>query len=65
MDSAAPSEFGSYLVTDGGEVQIMNYHGEYKGLHDWSSCQCCTLDVSHWMPLPGLPHEADNQERSK
>jgi hypothetical protein len=49
---SAPTEFGSYLVTDGSDIQIMNYYGQYKGCHDWSSYVCNSLNVTHWKPLP-------------
>lgn len=48
---------GSYLVTDGEDIQIMDYFGKYKGADEWSSRVCCTLDVTHWMELPELPND--------
>lgn len=57
IETKIPTEAGSYLVTDGESVQIMDYYGEYKGSHDWSSRICCTLDVKYWMELPKPPKE--------
>lgn len=52
-----PACGGSYLVTDGEDIQIMEYFGKYKESHDWSSKMCCSIDVTHWMPLQQLPKE--------
>lgn len=55
MQDKVPEEGGHYLTTDGEEIQTMHYFGTYKGEHEWSSAICCTLNVTHWMELPGLP----------
>lgn len=52
-----PESDGHYLCTDGNEIQIMAYFGEYKGSYDWSSYMSNTIDVTHWMPLPKAPEE--------
>ena len=59
IEIAPPIEFGSYLVTDGEDIQIMNYYGLYKGAHDWSSYVNNTLNVTYLMPLPSLPEEIE------
>lgn len=50
-----PSASDRYLVTDGKEIEIMTYFGTFKGSPEWSSYNCNTLDVTHWMVLPSLP----------
>lgn len=57
VDFALPPWNDKYLATDGEEIQIMVYFG--KDRHgeqgEWSSYECNTLDVTHWMALPELP----------
>lgn len=54
-DNYMPNESGKFLVTDGKDVEVMYYFGDYKGLHDWSSYYGNTINVSHWQELPELP----------
>jgi len=56
LKKEGPVNGGKYLVTDGKEIQIMDYFGKYKGSDDWSSIICSTLNVTHWMELPKLPN---------
>jgi hypothetical protein len=32
-----PKSMGPHLVTDGENVALMNYYGEWRGVHDWRS----------------------------
>ncbi len=47
-----PETSQKVLVTDGEDLDIMRYFGEYKGSPDWDHG---TLDVTHWMPIPAPP----------
>jgi len=59
IDEDAPPCVGAYLVTDGTDIQIMDYHGTRNGEDDWESQICCIMDVTHWMFLPELPDGED------
>jgi len=59
VDHSLPHEFGAYLCTDGKDIEIMYYFGEYKGSGTWSH-YLNTLDVTHWACLPALPSSEPN-----
>lgn len=46
---------GNNLIRDEDDIDIFENSPHFYNLGT----------VTHWMPLPGLPHEADNQERSE
>lgn len=48
---------GKYLATDGESVEIMEYYGTLRKHGLWSSYECKTLHVTHWMPLPKPPEK--------
>jgi hypothetical protein len=62
IDDRLPVGGARLLVTDGVDVEIMIYYGEYKGAHEWSSYTHNTLDVSHWMPLPSVDEISNGLE---
>lgn len=55
INDREPEDVARCLVTDGEVVDIMVYYGPYKGVQEWTSFTCQTLDVTHWMPLPKPP----------
>ncbi len=50
-----PEKSRAYLCTDGEDIQVMWWFGEYKHSPDWSSLPGMAMDVTHWMELPDLP----------
>lgn len=57
VNSQVPECATKCLATDGIDIEIMMFYGDYKGAHEWSSSNYNTLDVTHWMPLPIPPQE--------
>lgn len=59
-----PQTSGSYLVCDGGIVQLMHFDAT-KGrfyAHWWSDILCTERFPTHWMPMPDAPKEVHDAE---
>jgi len=56
VEDKMPGDSGYYLVTDGEDIEVMQYHGMYKGSGDWSVMRPShnSIDVTHWKPFPHL-----------
>lgn len=66
MKEKSPPEPGLYVASDGEEVQIMRYCGMYADAADWSSANCNTLDVTHWLEMRSWDFfPQDDDERSE
>ena len=50
-----PDEIGKVLVIDNGKVDINSWAGKYEGWY------YANKNITHWMPLPELPKEKNNE----
>ena len=57
IKDCVPIKSEKFLVTNGKEIEIMTYFGDWKGSHDWGSYNGNAIDVTHWMDLPEVPKE--------